>query len=285
MEASLEKRRRALGDAGVEIGDASVDGLMIHFGFRPGSGTPLLICNGIGANLEVTLPLVKALSGIPVVLFDVPGTGGSAPAHFVPCFRRYARLGVGVLDHLGFHGDFSVAGVSWGGGTAQQIARDYADRVRYLVLMATTPGIIMVPGRLQALMRMTTPQRYLSHTFMARNAANIYGGEMRGRPDLAIEFASMIRAPRVLTYLQQLFAMLQFSSLLWLHRLRCPALVMVGDDDPLIRPINSRLMAALIPQSRLKIVKGGGHLFMIMRPEEAAAEIAEFLASGQLDHS
>ena len=258
--------------------------MRLRYGLRPGVGEPLLLCNGIGANLEIALPFVQALPRRPVLLFDVPGTGGSAAAGFFPSFSRYERFGVGLLDHLGYQG-FDVAGVSWGGGLAQQIARDYPARVRHLVLMATTPGILMVPGRLPALLRMTTPQRYLSRSFMARNAAHIYGGEMRGRPDLAIEFAGMTRAPRTLTYVQQLLAMMQFSSLPWLHRIACPTLIMSGSDDPLIRPVNARLLAMLIRDSQLKIVEGGGHLFMVLQPQATAAEVERFLSGPAISTS
>lgn len=271
--------RDPLRQAGIEEGFATVDGLRIRYGFRPGVGLPLLLCNGIGANLETAVPLVEALVDLPVVLFDVPGTGGSEARLFLPRFRRYARMGVGVLEHLGFRGEFSVAGVSWGGGTAQQIARDYRDRVRHLILMVTTAGITMIPGRPGALIRMLTPQRYWSDDFMLRNAALLYGGELRDRPDRARALLASIRAPSPLGYVQQLLAMLQFSSLPWLHRIRSPALVMVGDDDPLVRPINGRLLARLIPQARLVVVAGGGHLFMIMRPQETAAELLAFLRS------
>ena len=47
---------------------------------RPGSGarTPLVMCCGIGASLEVLQPLVDALpADIEVIRFDVPGVGGS----------------------------------------------------------------------------------------------------------------------------------------------------------------------------------------------------------------
>jgi pimeloyl-ACP methyl ester carboxylesterase len=143
--------------------------------------------------------------------------------------------------------------------------------------MVTTPGVTMFPGRTRALMRMLTPQRYFSDDFMLRNAARLYGGELRGRPDRARALLASIRAPSALGYVEQLLAMLQFSSLPWLHRIRCPALVMVGDDDPLVRTINGRLLAWLIPDARLKIVAGGGHLFMVMRPQETAAELLAFL--------
>lgn len=267
-----------MAEAGVEIGHIQVQGLRLRYARSAGQqGEPLLLCNGIGANLELALPLLHALAGRSVVLFDLPGVGGSPLAWFWPSVRRYARLAVGVLDALGYDEGFAVAGVSWGGGIAQQIARDYPRRVRALVLMATTPGILMLPGRPSALLRMATPARYLSRDFMVRNAATIYGGEVRGHPERAAEFSRLTRPPSTFAYFQQLGAMLGYSSLPWLHRIRCPALVMVGDDDPLIRVLNARVLAWCLPQARLLIFRGGGHLFMVLRPQETAQAITRFL--------
>jgi poly(3-hydroxyalkanoate) depolymerase len=277
-----ERRQALLAESGAEIGKVWVHGRQLRYARIAGNGEPLLLCNGIGANLELALPLAAAMHSVPVVLFDLPGVGGSPPAGLLPSLSQYARLAVGVLDALGYRGGFTVAGVSWGGALAQRIARDYPQRVKHLVLMATTPGIVMMPARPGVLLRMATPQRYLSRSFMARNAPVIYGGEMRGRPDLAADFALLTRRLSAKTYLQQLAAIAGFSSLPWLRRIRCPALVMAGDDDPLIRTVNMRVLAALLPKARLHMVRGGGHLFMVLRAEETAAVIREFLAESAL---
>lgn len=272
-----ELRRQAIAHSGLHIGYLEVDGVRMRYAYRPGNGLPMLFCNGIGANIELMAPLVSALSDVPMVLFDVPGTGGSEPALLYPSCAQYARFPMAVLEALGVHGDFVVAGVSWGGMLAQQIAYDAGSRVRGLILMATTPGVFMVPGKLSALRRMVTPRRYLSHTYMARNAAEIYGGEMRGHPERAIEHASLTKAPSGLTYFQQVAAVMRFSSLLWLHRIRCPALVLTGDDDPLVRPLNAKILASLLPNARLEVIRGGGHLFMICQADVTATVVKDFL--------
>ncbi len=275
-----ERRQAAIQASGAEAGYAWVHGQRLHYACLPGKGIPLLVCNGIGANLELGLSLAQAICrahGSPVVLFDLPGIGGSPSGRWFPSLKHYGRLAVGLLDTLGYTSTFMLAGVSWGGTLAQSIARRYPDRVQAMVLMATSPGITMVPGRLNALLRMATPQRYLSRTYMARNAAYIYGGEMRWRPDLSAGFARLTRAPQASAYLQQLLAASTFSSLPWLARLRCSTLVMGGDDDPLIRPANLKIMVALLHDAQLHMVRGGGHLFMVMRPEETAGVISDFL--------
>lgn len=267
--------------ANIDIQHAQIGCARIRYAVKPGVGEPLLLCNGIGANLELMLPLLKYLKR-PVVVLDLPGTGGSESTFFWPSLRRYSRFAMGVLDHAGYTGRFAVAGVSWGGGLAQQIARHHHKRVSHLILMATSPGIIMLPGRISAIRRMATPQRYLSRGYMAKNASAIYGGELRNAPYKAVEHARLIMPPTGLAYVQQLLAMWGFSSLPWLHRLRCPTLIICGDDDPLIHLGNGHLLAKLIPGAKLHIMRGGGHLFMTMRSAETAELLNTWIESGSV---
>ena len=67
-------------------------------------------------------------------------------------------------------------------------------------------------------------------------------------------------------YLGQLYAVSGWSSLPWLHTLRQPTLVLAGDDDPIIPLVNARMMAWRIPDARLHVVQGGGHLFFLEQP-------------------
>ena len=68
-----------------------------------------------------------------------------------------------------------------------------------------------------------------------------------------------------------------WSSLPYLHRISQPVLVMTGDDDPIIRVINGRILARLIPNARLHVIRGGGHLFLIDQARESAELIERFL--------
>lgn len=253
-----------------------VDGVMLRVAVRPGRGVPLLLFNGIGANLEVVFPFIAALRDREVIIFDMPGIGRS-PLWLVP--RRFgglARLSNRLLDRLGYR-EVDVAGVSWGGAVAQQFARQYPQRCRRLVLAATSAGAVMVPGRPSALMKMTTPRRYLSPLYMQQAAGDIYGGEVRDHPELITAHSARIIAPRFLGYLYQLLAGVGWTSIHWLHKLRQPTLIMAGSDDPLVPPVNARILSLLIPNNRLHIVAGGGHLFMLHCLDEVGPAIREFL--------
>jgi len=76
-----------------------------------------------------------------------------------------------------------VLGVSWGGGLAQELAFQNLDRCRKLILVATSAGALMVPGRLSVLSRLLTPRRYIDPAYRARIAPEIYGGDYRTNPD------------------------------------------------------------------------------------------------------
>src|SRR6516164_7210569 len=90
-----------------------LDGQLLRVAVRRGRNacTPLLLFNGIGANLELVEPFVAALKDITVIVFDVPGVGGS-PAPLIPYrFSTLAVLSDKLLTRLGYAGPVDVLGV------------------------------------------------------------------------------------------------------------------------------------------------------------------------------
>jgi pimeloyl-ACP methyl ester carboxylesterase len=55
--------------------------------------------------------------------------------------------------------------------------------------------------------------------------------------------------------------------------------VVHGDDDPLVPPINARWLARRIPDAKLHVVRGAGHLLLIDEPAKVVGRINHFLAS------
>jgi poly(3-hydroxyoctanoate) depolymerase len=265
--------------APLTVDHITIDGVTLRYAVRHGPARPaLLLFNGIGANFEIVKPLVDAMPEREVLIFDVPGIGGSELDLIPRRLPGLARLALGFLDALGYADPVDVAGVSWGGVLAQQFARTAGTRCRRLVLAATSAGAAMVPGSPSVLWKMATPARYLSQEAMKRLAPDIYGGRIRQRPSLVAQHASRIIPPSLRGYMYQLFAALGWTSILWLHKLEQPTLIMAGDDDPIVPVINARLLARLIPGSTLHIVPGGGHMFMVVRAHEIGRLIEEFLS-------
>jgi poly(3-hydroxyalkanoate) depolymerase len=242
----------------------------------PKDRPPLLLFNGVGANLELAKPFMRALTRTEAIIFDVPGVGGSPPpaAPYRP--STIARLASQLLRQLGYR-RADVAGVSWGGGLAQQFAHQHSDMCRKIVLAATSPGALMIPGDPRVLWKMATPRRYIDKDFMRRVAPEIYGGAFRNNPDILAPYAKAMTGTSEKGYLYQLIAMAGWTSLPWLWTLKQPALILAGRDDPIVPPANARLMARLMPNAKLKILDDG-HLFLVTNPIESAAIIETFLA-------
>jgi len=255
-----------------------IAGMQIRVGVsRRGSpGLPLLLFNGIGASMELLQPFVNEMHNTAVICYDAPGAGESQSPSYPWRLRQHAHVAGKLLDRLGFD-RVNVLGISWGGILAQQFARQFPNRTERLVLAATSPGQLMVPARLPVLMRMSSPLRYFIPQYMQSIAPKIYGGSLRTNKLKAAEHAGKMRPPSVKGYYFQMLALMGWSSLPWLHKLRQPTLVLAGDDDPIIPLINGRILAARIPHARLRIVNCG-HLFLLTRAAVLAPEIERFLA-------
>ncbi len=241
-----------------------------------GDGPPLVLCGGIGASYELLDPFVAALHpAVEVVRFDVPGSGLSPPPILPYGYPALAGLLRQLLAELGYR-RADVLGISWGGGLAQQFALQYPQRCRRLVLVATGTGAVMVPARPAVLAQMLTPRRYRDRAYRAQVVPLLYGGS----EDLDVVqrlFAEVHAGPRR-GYVHQLLAVAGWTSLPFLPLIGQPALVLAGDDDPLIPLANAKILTGLLPRARLHVYSGG-HLGLLTKAGELAPVVAEFLAS------
>lgn len=255
----------------------TVCGRKVRVAVREGDGTPLLLCNGVGAALEALQGFVDALDpSIPVIRFDVPGVGGSelplAPYNLVSLSYYLGRL----LDALDVD-EADVLGISWGGTLAQQFAVQHPRRCRRLALVSTATGILMVPAHPGVLAQMMMPRKDRDAGYAAAVAPDVYGGRLRDEPDLAQEILGQHgpTGPPV-GHLLQLLAAAGWTSLPLLPLIRQPTLVLTGTDDPIIPVVNGRLMSTLIPHAALHVFPDG-HLGLMTLADELAPRIADFL--------
>jgi pimeloyl-ACP methyl ester carboxylesterase len=173
-----------------------------------------------------------------------------------------------------------VLGYSWGGGLAQVLAHRAPERVRRLVLCATSVGLGASPPRPLAALMLASPVRYYHAALFRLTMPMIAGGRTAREPEVLRAQAAARRShpPSPLGYACQLFAAAGFSSLPWVHRLRQPTLIVAGDEDPVTPLRNARQLARLIPGARLHVVAGGGHLFLLDQPGDGVPPIRDLLA-------
>ncbi|CAM3830360.1 MULTISPECIES: alpha/beta fold hydrolase [Tsukamurella] len=254
-------------------------GQRIRVRYRPGVGVPLVVCNGIGASLEVLDPFVDALDPQrPVIRFDAPGTGES-PASLLPYGFPYLAWVLGrVLDDLGV-GVVDVLGLSWGGALAQQFAFQNPWRCRRLILVSTGTGAVMIPGNPLVLRKMLTPRRFKDPTYGAQIAGELYGGTVReDGQDVAEIFIKQLHAGSKVGYVHQLLAGAVWTSLFALPAIRQKTLIMAGEDDPIIPMANAKIMKKLMPRATL-FTHPGGHVDLVTNAAKLVPVIDEFLGA------
>jgi pimeloyl-ACP methyl ester carboxylesterase len=237
-----------------------------------GDGPPLLLLMGIWGELSAWDPLLAHLSGFRTIAFDAPGVGGTELPGFPLSLPGLARFAAGVLDAVGVR-RAHVLGVSFGGLVAQQLTAQSVERVDRLVLASTASSGLFIPGQPSTMLRLLAPWDLLAGG-SARDVGALFGGRVRRDPGLVTGIG--LRWPDSLpAYLHRLSGLTGWPGLPW--AVRRPALVLTGDDDPIVPAANSRILAAVLPDARLHVVRGGGHLMLFDSPAEVAPAIAGFL--------
>ena len=263
-----------------------VSGVRLHVR-ESGDGRPLLLINGIGAHIAMWANLERALPGVRTIAFDAPGAGRSASSAVPLGLESLARLTEDLLDRLGY-GRVDVLGYSFGGLVAQFLARRAPDRIRRLVLAATTPGWGGVPGSMWTLGQMSTPLRYYWRPYYDSVIGDLMGGPARRDRAFVRRHgdARQRHPPTPEGYLWQLLALATSpGSLSWLGEVSADTLVVTGDDDPVMPLGNALLLGRYLPHARVLVVPGEGHLLLMDDRSEALPVIGDFLGSPTAERS
>jgi pimeloyl-ACP methyl ester carboxylesterase len=164
----------------------SFDGTLIA-GRRMGDGEalPLLVCNGVGANLAPwRRVLVDIVRDRPVVAWDLRGTLASgAPASDRINAGAHAEDAIAVVEHFGYD-RFAVA--SWSNGTRVgiELAHRYPERVPALALVCGGYGFSLT----RLLRRLELPAAFPLAAGVAKYFSRMLEGPLRAliaRPELA----------------------------------------------------------------------------------------------------
>lgn len=277
-----EHRRAHSGEPGgplsAEVSFESIDGMELRVARwrldKPSEHPPLLFFNGIGANIEAVAPLAEALEERGFIMFDMPGTGESPDPvlPYNPFTMSWTALS--LLKRFGIE-QVDVMGMSWGGSMAQHFALQHGAQVRRVVLAATSPGMLMIPGDPKMLAQMADPYSAINEMLMREYLTAMDNAD---ESKLARNSVGNISPPSATGYFYQLMAIAGWTSLPALPFLDKPVLVMMGEDDPIVPLANGRLLAKMIPDARLEVFAGAGHLFLMTNPAKAVRLLREFLS-------
>jgi poly(3-hydroxyoctanoate) depolymerase len=260
-----------------------LDGISV-FARETGEGPPVLLINGLGAHTAMWSTLEQTLDGFRLVEFDLPGAGQSDVPWKPISIKRLASLSVQVMDHFGLEQP-DVLGYSMGGIVCQQLAADAPERVRRVVLVATTPGLGQMQGPMVATINIMTPMRYISRHAYVRTIGSLVGGRARhDKAWIAAQGALRLEhAPSWRGYAGQLMSMSRWSGLPILPGIEQPVLVVTGDDDPLTPVVNGMMITHMLPNGRLLVCPGEGHLMVMDEDSIAQPAIKEFLGAESVE--
>ncbi|MBS2013756.1 MAG: alpha/beta fold hydrolase [Deltaproteobacteria bacterium] len=215
-----------------------------------------------------------------VVVIDGPGHGKSEPP---PRFtlEEHADAMLDVFADLGIERAILV-GLSWGGMLAMRVALQHPKKVAGLALLDTSAD------------RQTLAERVRYRAFVAlhRRVGLPYGlyekqvaplmfasGTLRSRPELAERaYQRAMGFDREGVARASLAVVVHRSSVLdRLGSIAVPTLVMCGDEDGATPPEKSRAIARAIPNARLVVLEGAGHMSTLEVPEDVNGHLVPFV--------
>jgi len=230
---------------------------------RVGEGEPLLLIQGLGGNsLHWGEGFLGGLQDdFELVLYDHRGAGRSGPLTGEHTIADLATDALALLDALEI-GSAHVVGISMGGMVAQELVLAAPQRVRTLTLGCTYPG---------------GPEATMTDMAVVGLLAAEYG-KQEGAYELYCELARQYRAP-IPVLMAQLSAIMGHDTSERLGEIEAPTLVVHGTEDRLMDVANGELIARLIPDARLELLEGSGHMFFWEQPERSAQLVREHAAA------
>ena len=174
---------------------------------------------------------------------------------------------------------FALAGLSMGGILAMELVRQAPDRIDRLALLDTNPLAEapevrarripqiarVLAGELAAVMRDEMKPHYLAQGLHRQAILNLC-------MDMALDLGPQV-------FVAQSHALASRPDYCaTLAAFNGPALVLMGAEDRLCPKSRHDLMHALMPQSRLVIIDGAGHLPVLEQPGPTAAALRDWLS-------
>lgn len=254
-----------------------------------GAGAPLLLLNGTASPMNEWDPaLLEGLSRhARVIVIDYPGLGLSGPAPGTWTFDAAAGWIAAFLDQRLPGRTVDVLGWSMGGFIAQRLAVDHPALVRRLVLAGTNPGgsqAVLGPAWVQRADSAAeeSAAAYLATNYPRTRTAQAAGRAFLGRLSAAVRSGAYpqeevpARTQRAMVAAEAPW-LRSDANAHDLASIGARSLVITGAQDVITPPVNSRRIAALMPNATLALVPASGHSFLFQDPAAVAARVHAFL--------
>lgn len=251
-----------------------------------GSGDPLLLIPGLGSDASTWSQFVPEFQNYRIVIVENRGSGRSAKPGGPYSTEIMAEDAVALMDHLGI-AQAHIIGKSMGGMIAQWIAARWPSRVRSLVLASTVMYHDRYGNELLDLARTVAQKAGLFAvyrlTFMLSYSREYCMNNRSRLEQMEALIAKLDPAELLRGYFEQSSACQKHDSRAIAAKIRCPTLVIVGQDDLITPAQDSKDLAAAMPDAQLQIFQKGGHGFWREFPSEVNSVVRQFLNHGNTE--
>jgi pimeloyl-ACP methyl ester carboxylesterase len=244
-----------------QVGDIKI--AYRRFGKR--GARPLLLLNYFAANMDDWDPRITNgfATTRDVIIFDYPGIGrstGTSPATVAAMTKDFVAF-CRALDLDGF----DLVGFSLGGMIAQQLAFEHPGMARRIILLGTGPrgGEGMTFTEL-SVDELDDPIKLLMGAFFtpseaSQAAGRAYLDRLKLRETDRDEPVSRQAALAQLESIREWGAIPAENRFAMLGRIRQPTLIVHGNKDVVVMPINAFLLAQHLPNAQLIIYPDASH--------------------------
>jgi pimeloyl-ACP methyl ester carboxylesterase len=246
---------------------------------RPGRrGVPLVGIHGFGDDKGTWL-MMAALISRPrgVVGIDLPGHGRSADVPEARAsVRHHAEAVVRTLDHLGVERAV-ICGNSMGGGVALRLAASWPDRIAGIVLIASV-GRDVHTGSALAWAHGDNPLIPRAEDIDRFMALALERPPPVGRAVIRYVVTQRVRRAEALHRLFRGFILAGGDAGVPsdVGQIRCPALVIHGEQDRIIDKRTAEDLHRALPRAELIVMRGVGHVPQLEAPRATARLVERF---------
>lgn len=247
-----------------------------------GSGPPVVMVHGLGYARWGWGPLAERLAErFRVITFDNRGIGESD----VPPGPYTASDMAGDLAAVIAAADAApthLVGTSLGGMVAQELAAMHPELVERLVLLSTTPGgSSAYPMPSETVELISTAADLDPEVALRRFVENALSPTAPAELVDRIYSLRLQHPPHPAGWQAQAAAGTGYDSAGRHRRITVPTLVITGSADRVVDHRNSRLLAEELPNARLVVFEGRGHLLFWEDPAGVAEVISDFLQEAE----
>lgn len=209
---------------------------------------------------------------------DIPGLGRS-PRQETPSIPQMARDVADLLDRLKIQEPVVIGGMSMGGYVTFEFLRQFPERVRGVCLLATRANADTPAIRERRFKTIEFLEKNAIDDFFPKVIPNLLGETTRSsNPAVEVEVKGLIRANAIQGICETLRAMAaRQDSTELLGQIKCPSIVVCGEEDGFVTPDENKIMQAQIPGSELRIMEKTGHLLNLEQPELFDSILSDFL--------